>query len=173
MKTSRRQFGRLLIGAALTAGCGEAVDPQTLALRRKFLTTEPLPGERPIPEIRKDLKDGKLTADATFTVRARINAGDFPPFGNGQASFLITDATGHDGDENHNPHECPFCKRDINSVMARVEFPDESGSVVKTDARDLLQVREMDLVLIEGRGRIDEKEDMLVLTASKIFVKVR
>ena len=168
MKITRRVLGGILIGAAVTVGCGESIDPQTLTMRNKYLSARPISGERPVPDIRKELEVGTLSADSLFTIRARINAGEFSPFGEGQAAFLVTDATGHDGDESHDPHECPFCKRDIQSMMARVEFDDETGTVAKVDSRTLLGVKEFDLVVIEGRGRLEE-DGTLIVKASRMF----
>lgn len=110
-----------LFSIFLLTGCGESLDPRVLELRQKFVVEKPPGNERPVPDIRSDLKSGKLSPSTPFAIRARINAGEIPPFAEGKAAFIVTDATGHDGDEAHNPHECPFCKRDIKSVIAQVE----------------------------------------------------
>ena len=153
----------------ITASCGEVTSPRVLALRSQFVAATAPENERPVPDIRTDLKSGKLKADTKFVVRARINAGDFPPFAEGKATFIVTDATGHDGDESHDPHACPFCKRDIKSVIARVEFDDEASRMIDIDARELFNVKEFDLLVIEGTGRFDA-DDMLVIDAKKLFV---
>lgn len=163
-------FSAVLFATAILAGCGESIDPQVLSLRQELLVKEAPANERPVADIRKDLKSGELKPDSRFVVRARINAGDFPPFADGMAAFVITDATGHDGDESHNPHECPFCKRDIQNVIARVEFTDKGGKLIQTDARQLFDVKEFDLLVIEGSGRFAD-DDTLIIAASKMFVK--
>ena len=81
----------------------------------------------------------------------------------------MTDATGHDGDESHKPHDCPFCKRDIKSVIARVEWNDNQGKLIDLDARKLFDVKEFDLLVIEGTGQFSD-DDILIITASKVFV---
>ena len=170
-----------VLGSFFVCGCGAGVAPEIAALRVKLAVMSTSPpavvvvpaapaGEKPIADIRKALKDGELKPDQTFVVRARINAGDFPPFADGMAAFVVTDATGHDGDESHNPHECPFCKRDIKNVIARVEFKDKAGALIKTDARELFDVKEFDLLVIEGTGQFAE-DDTLVIDATKLFVK--
>lgn len=153
----------------LTAGCGGGTDPKILALREQFLVEKPPGNERPVPDIRSDLKSGKLTSDTAFSVRVRIDAGDVPPFAVGKAAFIVTDATGHDGDESHNPHDCPFCKRDIKSVIAQVVWNDAEGKLLNVDSRELFDIREFDLLVIEGTGKFSE-DDTLVIVASKIFV---
>ncbi len=159
----------LLLCCSLTAGCGAGIDPEIMALREKFVVAQPPGDERPVPEIRADLKSGKLTPDSPFSVRVRINAGEVPPFAPGKATFIVTDATGHDGDESHNPHDCPFCKRDIKSVIAQVEWNDPNGKVLQVDSRKLFDVKEFDLLVLEGTGKFST-DDTLIITASKIFV---
>lgn len=158
-----------LLSILLIAGCGESLDPRVVELRQQFIVETPPGNERPVPDIRSDLKSGKLSQDTLFAIRARINAGDIPPFADGKAAFIVTDATGHDGDESHNPHDCPFCKRDIKSVIARVEWNDKNGKLIDVDARELFDVKEFDLLVIEGTGQFAD-DDTLMLAASKVFV---
>jgi hypothetical protein len=159
----------ILLAIFSASGCGESLDPAIVAVRDKAVSSTKLDNARPIPDIRKGLKSDELKADSKFVVRARINAGDFPPFVDGMAAFVVTDATGHDGDESHNPHECPFCKRDINNVIAQVQFVDDSGKTIQMDARELFGVKEFDLLEVEGTGSFDES-DMLEIKASRIFI---
>lgn len=160
----------VLTGVVLLAGCGETVDPQIVSLRERLVVSSAPGADGPISDIRKDLKSDALSPGDSFVVRVRINAGDFPPFADCMAAFVVTDATGHDGDETHNPHECPFCKRDIKNAIARVEFSDTEGTLIKIDARELFDVKEFDLLVLEGTGRFDE-DDTLIIAAKKIFVK--
>ncbi len=159
----------LLFCCTLAAGCGAGIDPEIVALRQQFVVEKPPGKERPVPEIRAELKSGKLTPDTAFSVRVRINAGDVPPFATGKATFIVTDATGHDGDESHNPHDCPFCKRDIKSVIAQVEWNDKDGKLLALDSRELFDVKEFDLLVIEGTGKFSE-DDTLIINGAKVFV---
>ena len=159
----------LLFFCTLIAGCGAGVDPEVMALRHQFVVEKPPGNERPVPDIRADLKSGKLKPDSAFSIRVRINAGEVPPFAPGKATFIVTDATGHDGDESHNPHECPFCKRDIKSVIAQVEWHDKNGKLLQTDSRELFDVKEFDLLVVEGTGKFSE-DDTLIIHGSKLFV---
>jgi hypothetical protein len=166
---SFRLLSCLLLTAACMIGCSSE-DPAITAARSRYVVTAPPAGEQPIPEVHKGLNDSTLQPDAQVTVRARINAGDFPPFADGQAAFVVTDATNQDGDETHNPHECPFCKRDIEVQMARVQFTDESGKTLRLDARQLFNLKEFDLVVVEGTAKFDEDKS-LIINARKLFVK--
>lgn len=159
----------LLFSGMMAAGCGEAVDPQVLRIREHFLTEKPLGSEQPVSTIRKAIQSGDLKPDTPFTIRVRINAGEVSPFSDGVARFFVTDATGHDGDESHDPHECPFCRRDVKSMMALVEFKDDSGKLLRIDARELFGVHEFELLVLEGTGRLDE-EEILVVSANRMFM---
>lgn len=159
----------LLFCCISAAGCGAGVDSEIMALRQKFIVEQPPGNERPMPEIRADLKSGKLTPGTPFSVRVRINAGEVPAFAPGKATFIVTDATGHDGDESHNPHDCPFCKRDIKSVIAQVEWNDPDGKLLPVDSRKLFDIKEFDLLVLEGTGKFSS-DDTLIITASKVFV---
>lgn len=119
--------------------------------------------------IREQLKNGQKKAGDTVLVRARVNAGDLSPFAEGLASVTLTDATGHDGDESHNPHECPFCKRDILEMLAILEFRGDDGQIIPEDARKLLDLREFDLVLVEGTLSTGE-DGMLRIQGSRLQI---
>jgi hypothetical protein len=159
----------LLFTACCISGCSKE-DPAVSAARTRFLVQAPPESEQPIPEVHKGLSDSTLQPGALVTVRARINAGDFPPFADGLAAFVVTDATNQDGDETHNPHECPFCKRDIEVQMARVQFTDDSGQTLKLDARQLFNLKEFDLLVVQGTAKFDEDKS-LIITARQLFVK--
>ncbi|MFO0999371.1 MAG: hypothetical protein U0936_03465 [Planctomycetaceae bacterium] len=150
-------------------GCGETVDPEVIAIRDRFLKVSTETKETPVSEIRASLKSGEMKPETPFKVRVRVNAGEFPPFVNGAAKFFVTDATGHDGDESHDPHECPFCRRDVKSMMALVEFHDEVGKLIPMDARELFNIKDFELLVIEGTGEFDS-EDVMVMTASAMSI---
>lgn len=149
------RFALMIASCAALAGCGESLSPEMLAIRNRLLTKDLMSAstsrqEEPIMTIREQLKSGQKKAGDVVLVRARVNAGDLSPFAEGLASVTLTDATDHDGDESHNPHECPFCKRDILEMMAILEFRGTDGKIIPEDARRLLDLREFDLVLVEG-----------------------
>lgn len=162
-------FIAMLALLLIVPGCGETIDPELLAIRDRFVKVSSETKETPVSEIRASLKSGELKPGTPFKVRVRINAGEFPPFVNGAAKFFVTDATGHDGDESHDPHECPFCRRDVKSMMALVEFRDEAGQLIPVDARELFDVKDFELLVIEGTGEFDS-EDVMVLNARAMSI---
>jgi hypothetical protein len=54
-------------------------------------------------------------------------------------------------------------------MMALVEFHDESGKLISTDARELFDVKDFELLVIEGTGEFDT-EDVMVMTASAMSI---
>ena len=54
--------------------------------------------------------------------------------------------------------------------MALVKVVDEDGSLVKADAKGLLDVKELSTVVIKGKAQRDDAGNLTVL-ASGVFVK--
>lgn len=155
--------------ALLSSGCGDQVDGDVAAQRRKWLSAAEPTGAQPISDIKSKRSSGELKAGSEVVVRARINAGEISPWTQNQAAFLVTDATGHDGDENHDPHQCPFCRRDIRDHMALVRFRADDGKTVPMDARELLGVAEGELLVVQGT--IDQADaEELVINAVRLHV---
>ena len=76
------------LAVSFAVGCGEGLDPKLASLRDKALSAEQIGNSQPIPDVRKALKADELKGNSKFVVRARVNAGDFPPFVDGMAAFL-------------------------------------------------------------------------------------
>lgn len=171
MRSSFLSFSIVLIlgGLTLLSGCADRVSAEIQELRKRWLVSTPPPNEIAVSAVRAQWKAGELTADSKVVVRARINAGEMPPWGEGRAEFFITDAMGHDGDEDHNPHECPFCKRNVMDSMAQVRLTGADGKTLPIDARELLGVREFSLLVIRATVT-PEDSDLLVLNADQICI---
>lgn len=151
------------------SGCADPVNAEILELRQQFMVSAPPQGEVSISSVRRQIESGELAADGEVVVRARISAGDVPPWAEGQAQFIVTDATGHDGDEDHDPHECPFCKRNIMDSMAQVRLSGKDGKTIAIDTRKLLGVKDHSLLVIRATVLPVESE-MLVLNADQIHI---
>ena len=55
--------------------------------------------------------------------------------------------------------------------MAVVQFVDEQGEVLKTDVPTLLGVQPGQVVVVRGHGQLNEKLDLLVVTAGGIHIR--
>ena len=169
---TRLVFCSLFSMATCLSGCADPLNAEILELQQRFMINVPPQGEVSISSVRADLESGELAADSEVVIRARISAGDVPPWAEGQAQFIVTDATGHDGDEDHDPHECPFCKRNIMDSMAQVRLSGKDGKTIAIDTRKLLGVKDHSLLVIRARV-IPENSEMLSLDARQICVVSR
>ncbi|MDG1894116.1 MAG: hypothetical protein P8J37_04330 [Fuerstiella sp.] len=157
-----------LMSAATTVGCGDAVDREALALRQKLVLSSAPTEQTSVSKIRKLLMEPDAVAETEVVLRGRIWAGEMPPWEVGKAAFVLTDATGHDGDDDHDPHACPFCSRDIDDYVAAIRFHDDDGTVTPIDSRELFDVKEKQMVIVKGLGSMDG--DRLRIDATNIFI---
>jgi len=159
----------MVLAAFVGCGSGEVVDSSLNELRRQFEADVSPEDALAFEDVRTALQDGKREADTEVVLRGRINAGDISPWEPGVAAFVLTDATGHDDEDDHDPHECPFCSRKIESMIAHVEFHDNDGRVITEDARELFELRDKQLVIVRGRVSLDES-GILRLAATEMAV---
>ncbi len=156
-----------LVSAAAVVGC-ESADPEVVALRQKLVLSSAPSGVTSVSKIRTALMEPDAAAETDVVLRGRIWAGDLPPWENGKAAFVLTDAAGHDGDDDHDPHACPFCSRDIDDYIAAIRFHNEDGTVIPIDSRELFDVKEKQMVIIKGRGSMNGER--LKVDATNIFI---
>ncbi|MCH2212553.1 MAG: hypothetical protein MK110_14710 [Fuerstiella sp.] len=159
----------LLCMAIAGSGCNVPLSDEVTSMRAEWLVQKPPTGATPISEIKGRLASGELGAGSVVVVRARINAGEMSPWTRDQAAFVVTDATGHDGSEDHNPHQCPFCRRDIMDHIALVRCMAGDGQLVPMDARKLLGVAEGELLVVQGTI-CDTDTDELAIDAQRVHI---
>lgn len=175
MKTCRFQccagalLASLLGMVMLVNGCGKPPGGEFADVRAGLLVQTAPAGARPISEINTGREAGDLKVGSEVVVRARINAGEMTPWTQDQAAFIVTDATGHDGSEEHDPHQCPFCRRDIRDHIALVRCTGDDGQLVPMDARQLLGVAKGELLVVQGTIADIEAEE-LAINAQQIHV---
>ncbi|MEZ6124563.1 MAG: hypothetical protein R3C49_15500 [Planctomycetaceae bacterium] len=156
----------------LTSGC-EHVDPRVAAARQRLLLTADPGATMSFEQVRKQLKDEAVpVSEVPVVLKGRVDAGEsVSPWQTGLAAFVLTDATGHDDDEAHNPHTCPFCSRNITDYMAKVSFR-ENGSVIDIDSRELFGVTDRQRVIIRGTASLDD-DGLLKVDATGLFISPR
>jgi len=155
--------------APLLVGCGASIafeDDSNSQVKSKFLLSEEPSGAIGVAEAKQ-----RLEKNNDVVLLGRIEAGEFAPWDDGKASFLITDATiehHHHADD----HECAFCKgkKDPLEMMAIVRFLDDDMKVLSIDARELLGVKEKQLVVVRGRGEVDDL-GQLTVSADGIYLR--
>ncbi|MEM8946664.1 MAG: hypothetical protein AAGD11_15935 [Planctomycetota bacterium] len=100
------------------------------------------------------------------------------PFAKAEAVFFLSDPQAvienEEAGHKHAPgEECAFCAAhaaDNADMIALVQFVGEDGKVLKTDVRDLFQVRENDTVVVHGEARVTEG-GILVVDARGLYVR--
>lgn len=147
-------------GTPGSAGTSEPTGKQYLA------ATEPA-GAIPVGQARTETVDGNVAALVGYI------GGSAEPFVNGLAAFTIVDP----GIEAC-PADCgcptPWdycCTLDqLPGNIATVKVVDPRGQPLAEDARPLLGVREMALVVVEGTVQLDDQGNLSIL-ARKVFVR--
>lgn len=162
----------LLVGC-LISGCAEDKSNQSdldlPGLRAQLISEAALEGEQMVSDVRKQLREADVDELPNVVVKGRIDAGkEMSPWEDGKAAFVLTDATGHEGEDDHDVHACPFCSRKINDYLVMVSFFDDDGNLYEADSRELFQVQEKQLLQIKGTARIDPDDDLLYLKADQL-----
>jgi len=155
--------------APVLTGCGlsSAVeDNANSQVQSKFLLREEPRGAIGIAEAKNRLEENE-----NVVLLGRIEAGEFEPWDDGKASFLITDAT-IEGHHHAEGHECAFCKgkKDPLEIMAIVRFVGDDNKVLSVDARELLGVKKSQTVVVRGRGEVDDL-GQLTVSADGIYLR--
>ena len=162
------------VGLALLicSGCGESNStgenlPSGEATGQQFLVDAEPANAIPVGAARTAASDGDRIALVGHI------GGSAKPFVDGLAAFTIVDPK-----VNYCPPEegCPTpwdycCTQDeVKINIATVKVVDPSGQVIAQDAKQLLGVKELSLVVAEGIAKRDEQGNLSLL-AKSIFVK--
>lgn len=175
-------IGAVLLAGVL-AGCSaqSTSEPTTSATADKPANRQPsaegarfrLPAEptgaQEVIAVRANATDGD-----PVVVVGRIG-GDVNPWVNGRAAFSLVDnsiraCSDIPGDACPTPWDycCETDKLKTGKIL--VKFVDDGGQLIASDARELLGVRELDTVVIEGK--VQKSEDgNAVLLANGVYVK--
>ena len=100
--------------------------------------------------------------------------GDVNPWVEGLAAFSVVDrslaaCTDIHGDECPTPWDYCCVTDQLPGAKMLVKVVDDNGEVIKTDARELLGVKELQTLIIEGQARKDD-EGNVTLLAHSIYV---
>ena len=158
----------------MVAGCGESQPTASqegsttaTATPSAFVVSSEPTGAVPVGEARESAKDGD------DVVLVGTIGGSPKPFVDGIAAFTIVDP------------KVPYCAPEegcltpwdycceqgqVKDNIATVKVVDESGKPVASDARDLLDVKELSTVVVKGAAERDEQGNLAVL-ANQVFVR--
>ena len=146
-------------------GCNNAADQKLREIGTRFVLAE-----EPAAPASIEAAIAGIAEKPEVTLLGRINAGASEPFDPAQATIVLSEAP--DPAHNHDPGDCPFCKRRLeNAKSCIVRFLDEKGEVIKQDAQKLLGVAKNQDVVVTGRAKMLTELDILQVDASGIFIR--
>ena len=167
-------FFMLLATAMLMFGCSreqnvQSTSPGEVASGDKYvLASEPQDAQGVI-HVRQNAQD-----EQAVVVVGRIG-GSANPWVEGKAAFSIVDlslraCSDIEGDTCEMPWDY-CCETDLlPKATVLVKVVDDSGILVAVDARELLQVKELQTVVVEGKAKRDEAGNLTV-AAGGVYLK--
>lgn len=161
--------GAILTLGTLAMGCAETSAPPTASNAESTyrLDAEPA-GALEVREAREAVQD-----DEPIVVAGRIG-GDVNPWVEGLAAFSIVDnelppCSELPGDSCPTPWDY-CCESNLAAARVLVKLTDDEGELVSVDARELLGVKELDRVVVEGKASRDDAGNVAIL-AKGVYVR--
>lgn len=163
-------FGSMLAAVGFLAGCSgdNAAGPRAAGPSiegSKFVLAAEPAGAKSVIALRKDAKDGDRVV-----IVGRIG-GDKNPWIEGKAGFWIVDTSFKPCNEKEDD-ACPtpwdYCcdsSQELAKGTATIKFVDEQGKTLNVDARKLLDLKELNTVVVEGRAKRDIEGNLVVLAS--------
>lgn len=146
-------------------GCNDAADQKLREIRTRFVLAE-----EPASPSSIEAAIAGIAEKPEVTLLGRINAGTSEPFDPSQATIVLSEAP--DPAHNHDPGDCPFCKRRLeNAKSCIVRFLDDKGEVIKQDARKLLDVAKDQDVVVTGKATLLTELNILQVDATGVFIR--
>ena len=135
----------------------------------KFLLTAEPEEAKDVIQVREAASDGD-----EVVIVGRIG-GSENPWIDGRAAFSIVDGSlkacsDIPGDNCPKPWDYCCETSELPNATALVKVVDESGELVKADAKALLNVKELSTVVAQGKAQRDDAGNLTIL-ASGVFVK--
>jgi hypothetical protein len=154
-----------LVGITASQSLAAEAPPKTVD--KKFLLEKAPQRAAEVAAIRKDAKDGE-----EVVVVGRVG-GRKSPWVKNAAAFSIVDRSMKACNERPGD-TCPTpwdfcCEADLPKSTLLVLVQDADGKLIKKDARELLGLKELDTVFIQGKAKRD-KAGNVTLVADKFFV---
>lgn len=169
MKKSIAFLWTIMAATTMFAGCGKApVAPPAEsadATAVAYVTADEPPGAVGVIDAHQAEAD-------EVTVTGRIG-GSAKPFVEGAAAFTIVDPSiSPCSDEEGCPTPWDYCcsTSELPTATALIKVVDEQGQLVTGDARKLLGVNELAMVVVRGKAERDAEGNLTVL-ANQVFVK--
>jgi hypothetical protein len=148
----------------IAVGCGVANTAQQESHQSEFVLNAEPGGALDVLDVRENAKDGQQVV-----VLGRIGGGIKPWF-DGRAAFLVTDERVQGCEDGHCGAECAACARELAEASTMVKFLDANQKVVTVDARELLGLKEQQVVVVRGTANRDASGN-LSIAATGVYVR--
>ena len=166
------KVGKLVLAfglAGLALGCSRQEDSvaQVNAASSSFVSKTEPSGAMPVGAARTEAKN-----DSEIVLVGHIG-GSEKPFIDGIAAFTIVDPkVPYCATDEGCPTPWDYCctQNDVKDNIAMVKLVDAEGNPVSGDAKTLLGVKELSLVVVQGKAQRDDAGNLTLLT-EKVFVK--
>ena len=157
--------------AVLLTACGGQpnVDAKLLELRQATLLTE-----APAKFVTVDVaKKSDLSKQDSVTIEGCVDLTLQSDANKDKAIFVIREVLENDhGGSEHDPANCPFCKRRLAAAAkAAVAIVDKDDKVLPYGAVELLGSNQGDLVIVQGKAKLDKDLDILRIRSSNVHVR--
>ena len=161
----------LVTGCTQESSTTQPVATNSTVDSSKYLLTEEPADVSTVIEAREQSEDG---SDVVLVGRI---GGSPNPWIDGQAAFSIVDPTlkacsDIPGDECEKPWDYCCVTHKLPAATALVKFIGDDGRPLPADARELLNLKELQTVVVRGKAKRDEAGNLTVL-ASSLFVRGR
>lgn len=166
----------LSFATLLTCGCSDGPADNRVDSKANVIApgtgTQYLASEEPAGVI--GVRDARKSSetDKAISIEGRIG-GSAEPFVDGIAAFTVVDLeVAHCSADEGCPTPWDYCctQDQVKDSIATVKLVDADGQTVSSDARKLLGVNELSVVVAEGTARRDESGNLTV-AATKIFIR--
>ena len=157
----------MLVGLLVVlTGCSNSEVAENSIDAKYVATSEPIDAV-PVGDLRGSAEDGQ-----PVTLVGRIG-GSSEPFVDGLAAFTIVDPkVAYCAEDEGCPTPWDYCctQNDVRDNIATVKVVDESGNTVNVDARKLLGLKELSMVVVTGRAQVDDQGNLTV-ASNQVFVR--
>ncbi|MEM8865168.1 MAG: hypothetical protein AAGF31_06425 [Planctomycetota bacterium] len=177
-------FSALLVAATIGCSKPEPLDPAVISeYRTTFLVDEePAGAESPIDlrEQEGGFSEGEVVLIGQIGGVANPWKQTEPefPWKSDEATFFLVDAgtaaafSEHTGDDPNHAEECAFCAAhaaDNVDSIAVVTFTDATGKPIAADARELLDLQNDAVVVVQGKAKM--AGELLIVQADSLYVR--
>lgn len=167
MRTNVAKLSAVLTMSFCFLGCNGSDRAETPSASSPYVATTEPTGAIPVGNARQTAK-----TNDQITLVGHIG-GSAKPFVDGVAAFTIVDPkVAYCAAAEGCPTPWDYCceQNEVKQNIATIKVVDANGKLVSQDAKKLLGVKELSLVVAEGTTQRDE-EGNLVLLATKVFLK--